>query len=365
MMSETFPGPHNDAGTPFKVMLRRHGQWPLVREAVRTVQVNVGKLCNQACHHCHVDAGPKRTEIMTAATAARILELLCDAPGVTTVDITGGAPELCPSFATLVTGARERGKRVIVRCNLTVLFEPGMEHLPDLYRDNDVHLICSLPCYTAGNVDRQRGRGVFDKSIEALRLLGSIGYGRGDGSRTLDLVYNPLGAFLPPPQAELEATYREELDRLFGIRFDRLLTITNLPIRRFAEMLARSGETGRYMGLLVAHFNAATVPELMCRSLVSVAHDGALHDCDFHQMEEIPLRTGGIAQTLWSIASIDELARTRVATAPHCYGCTAGAGSSCGGALDRISAPTIDGSANGLSVSVLENASNVRRASAE
>jgi radical SAM/Cys-rich protein len=354
----------NVVETAFDDMLRSHGQWPLVREAVRTLQVNVGKLCNQACHHCHVDAGPKRTEIMTAATAARILELLSDAPGVATVDITGGAPELCPSFADLVTGARERGKRVIVRCNLTVLFEPGMEHLPALYRDNEVHLVCSLPCYTAENVDRQRGRGVFDKSIEALRLLGSLGYGRGDGAAMLDLVYNPLGAFLPPPQAELEATYREELDRLFGIRFDRLLTITNLPIKRFAEMLARSGETARYMGLLVAHFNAATVPELMCRSLVSVAYDGALHDCDFHQMEDIPLEARGVAQTLWTIVSIDELARTRVATAPHCYGCTAGAGSSCGGALDQESAATIDGSASGRSVSTLENASKVRRPSA-
>ena len=349
----------------FEDMLRDHSQWPLTRETVRTVQVNVGRLCNQACHHCHVDAGPKRTEIMTADTAGRILDLLSDAPGVTTFDITGGAPELVPPFASLVTGARERGKRVIVRCNLTVLFEPGMEHLPDLYRDNDVHLICSLPCYTAENVDRQRGRGVFDKSIEALHLLGSIGYGRGNRSRTLDLVYNPLGAFLPPPQAELEEKYRDELGSLFGIRFDRLLTITNLPIKRFAEMLARSGEAERYMGLLVAHFNAATVPELMCRSMVSIAYDGALHDCDFHQMEDIPLRSGGVPQTLWSIASLDEMMNTRIATAPHCYGCTAGEGSSCGGALDVASAATIEGSASGLSVRTLEKASNVRRASAE
>ncbi|MFN2427545.1 MAG: arsenosugar biosynthesis radical SAM (seleno)protein ArsS [Candidatus Binatia bacterium] len=351
--------------TTFDDTLRRHGSWPLAREAVTTVQVNVGKLCNQACHHCHVDAGPKRTEIMTPATAARVLELLSDAPGVTTLDVTGGAPELAPCFTDLVTGARKRDKRVIVRCNLTVLYESGMDHLPDFYRANDVHLVCSLPCYTAENVDRQRGRGVFRKSIDALRLLGSIGYGRGDANRRLDLVYNPLGAFLPPAQAELEGQYREELDRLFGIRFDNLLTITNLPIKRFAEMLVRNGEAGRYMGLLVAHFNAATVPGLMCRSMISVAYDGALHDCDFHQMEEIPLRAGGDAQTLWSIESFSELARTTIETAPHCYGCTAGAGSSCGGALERTSAPTIDGSASGRSVSTSENASNVRRASAE
>jgi radical SAM/Cys-rich protein len=321
------------AATPFEETLRRHSQWPLVRDGVRTAQVNVGKLCNQACHHCHVDAGPKRTEIMTPATAERVLELLRVSPGVDTVDLTGGAPELCPSFATLVRGARAAGKRVIVRCNLTVIFEPGMEWLPAFYRDHDVHLICSLPCYTAENVDRQRGKGVFGKSIDALTLLNSIGYGRGDEAARLDLVYNPLGAFLPPEQAALEAKYREELDRLFGIRFDHLLTLSNLPVKRFAEMLVRSGEMDRYMSLLVAHFNNGTVPGLMCRSLVSIAYDGALHDCDFHQMEEIPLEAGGRSQTLWTLSSFGDLDRTRVATAPHCYGCTAGAGSSCGGAL--------------------------------
>jgi radical SAM/Cys-rich protein len=321
------------AATPFEETLRRHSQWPLVRDGVRTAQVNVGKLCNQACHHCHVDAGPKRTEIMTPATAERVLELLRVSPGVDTVDLTGGAPELCPSFATLVRGARAAGKRVIVRCNLTVIFEPGMEWLPAFYRDHDVHLICSLPCYTADNVDRQRGKGVFGKSIDALTLLNSVGYGRGDEAARLDLVYNPLGAFLPPEQTALEAKYREELDRLFGIRFDHLLTLSNLPVKRFAEMLVRSGEMDRYMSLLVAHFNAGTVPGLMCRSLVSIAYDGALHDCDFHQMEEIPLEAGGRSQTLWTLSSFGDLDRTRVATAPHCYGCTAGAGSSCGGAL--------------------------------
>jgi len=318
----------------FEQTLKANSVWPLVRESVRTVQVNVGKLCNQACHHCHVDAGPGRTEIMGKDTAARILELLREAPEVETVDLTGGAPELNPSFADLVAGARALGKHVIVRCNLTVLFEAGMEHLPSLYRDHDVHLVCSLPCYTAENVDRQRGRGVFDHSIAALRLLNGLGYGQPGAGRLLDLVYNPLGAFLPPPQRELEARYRDELDRLFGIRFHRLLTITNLPLKRFAEMLIRSGEHERYMALLVAHFNVATVPALMCRSLVSVAWNGALHDCDFHQMDEIPLSRAGAPQTLWSIATFAELARTRIAAAPHCYGCTAGAGSSCAGAID-------------------------------
>ncbi|MFN2377456.1 MAG: arsenosugar biosynthesis radical SAM (seleno)protein ArsS [Candidatus Binatia bacterium] len=348
---------------PFDETLRRHSHWPLTRETVTTVQINVGKLCNQACHHCHVDAGPKRTEIMTAATAARALELLGKADGVATLDLTGGAPELNPSFRDLVAGAARLGKEVIVRCNLTVLFEPGMVDLPGFYREHDVHLICSLPCYTADNVDRQRGRGVFGKSIAALQRLGAVGYGRGQAR--LDLVYNPLGAFLPPPQAELEAKYREELDRLFGIRFDRLLTITNLPVKRFAEMLARSGEDERYMSLLVAHFNAATVPELMCRSMVSVAWDGALHDCDFHQMEGIPLATEGRAHTLWTIDSFAGLGGGSIATALHCYGCTAGAGSSCGGSLSADSATAIDGNARDRSVSTSEKASNTRRAVAE
>lgn len=315
----------------FRETLQAHDAWPLQRPSVRTVQVNVGKLCNQACHHCHVEAGPKRTEIMTEATAARVLELLANAPGVDTVDFTGGAPELNPSFRALVAGARRAGKRVIVRCNLTVLFEPGMEDIPALYRDHGVNLVCSLPCYTADNVDSQRGRGVFDRSIEALQMLGELGYG--DEALPLDLVYNPLGAFLPPSQPELEAKYREELGRLFGIRFRRLLTLANLPVKRFADLLVRRGEHERYMALLVAHFNAATVPELMCRSMASVAWDGALHDCDFHQMEEIPLTLGGAAQTLWSIGAFADLDGTAIATAAHCYGCTAGSGSSCGGAL--------------------------------
>jgi radical SAM/Cys-rich protein len=323
----------NVAAPPFGETLRLHSRWPLVRDRIRTAQVNVGKLCNQACHHCHVDAGPKRTEIMTPATAARVLELLDVSPAVDTVDLTGGAPELCPSFGELVRGARAAGKRVIVRCNLTVLYEPGMEGLPALYREHGVHLVCSLPCYTAENVDKQRGKGVFGRSIDALRLLNAIGYGRGDEEARLDLVYNPLGAFLPPPQAELEAKYHEELDRLFGVRFDHLLTLSNLPVKRFADMLARSGEMDRYMSLLVAHFNAETVPGLMCRSLVSIAWDGALHDCDFHQMEEIPLENRGRAQSLWTISSFGDLDGTRVRAAQHCYGCTAGAGSSCGGAL--------------------------------
>jgi radical SAM/Cys-rich protein len=317
----------------FTDTLVEHGLPRLARAAVTTLQVNVGKLCNQACHHCHVDAGPKRTEIMAPPTASRLLDLVAASPAVTVVDLTGGAPELNPSFRDLVRGARRLGRRVQVRCNLTVLFVPGMEDLAEFYRAHDVELICSLPCYTADNVDRQRGRGVFDRSVEALRTLNALGYGRDGSSLCLDLVYNPVGAFLPPAQPELEARYKRELASLFGIEFHRLLTITNMPIERFAAALRREGQLASYLGLLVNHFNPATVEGLMCRSLLSVAWDGTLYDCDFNQMLTLPIAGGDAPATIWAIASCDELGGLPIATASHCFGCTAGAGSSCGGAL--------------------------------
>jgi radical SAM/Cys-rich protein len=320
---ESFSAPHFDA------TLARQGLSPLRRESVLTIQVNVGKLCNQACHHCHVDAGPRRTEIMTRATAERVIEILAASPAVTTLDITGGAPELNPNFAMLVERARALGRSVIVRCNLTVTLEPGMEWLVDFYRRSQVELICSLPCYTAENVDQQRGSGVFEKSIVAMRQLNAAGFGRGE--LRLDLVYNPLGASLPPLQSELEARYRSELASNFGITFDRLLTITNMPIARFAHQLATTGDHAKYMSLLVNHFNPATVNALMCRTLVSIGWDGRLYDCDFNQMLEIPL--GGMNRTIWNIDDVSVLTGKRIATASHCFGCTAGAGSSCGGAI--------------------------------
>jgi radical SAM/Cys-rich protein len=330
------PGVSSPTAADFNAALRRHHLTLLRREAPRTLQVNLGKLCNQACHHCHVDAGPKRTEIMTRATAERGIALLAASPGVETVDLTGGAPELNPNFIFLVEHARTLGRHVIVRCNLTVIFIAGMEHLPRFYRDHGVELVCSLPCYTRENVDQQRGRGVFDGSVEALRLLNRLGYGRPGSTLALNLVYNPLGAFLPPPQATLEARYREELGRLFGIEFHHLFTITNMPIKRFADHLHRWGKYEEYMGLLINHFNPHTVPGLMCRSLVSVGWDGMLYDCDFNQMLELPMLSanGGRALTVWNLETLDRLAHTKIATASHCFGCTAGAGSSCAGALD-------------------------------
>ncbi len=267
---------------------------------------------------------------MTRETAERVIEVLAASPRVGTVDITGGAPELNPNFAMLVERARALGRKVIVRCNLTVTLEPGMEWLVEFYRRSGVDLVCSLPCYTADNTDSQRGRGVFDKSIEALRQLNAAGFGRGE--LRLDLVHNPIGASLPPSQSELEARYRDELARNFGVVFDRLLIITNMPISRFANQLRTTGSHSAYMSLLVNHFNPATVEALMCRDLVSVGWDGRLYDCDFNQMLEIPLGASG-ASTIWDVDDVGELAGARVATGSHCFGCTAGAGSSCGGAI--------------------------------
>jgi len=323
----------------FADTLRQHSLPALTREAVTTLQINVGRLCNLACHHCHVEAVPLRTEMMPERVVDRLIELLDLNPTIAVVDLTGGAPEMNPGFRRLVIEARRRHVRVIDRCNLTILLEPGYTDLPEFFAAQDVHVIASLPCYTAANVDRQRGLGVFDGSIQVLKQLNALGYGRNKSSRRLDLVYNPLGASLPPSQKTLEAEYREELGRLFGIEFHQLLTITNMPIKRFATQLAQARQTDAYMSLLVNHFNPATVPGVMCRSLVSVGWDGRLYDCDFNQMLDIPLGAAGStaastgASTIWDIDTFDRLTATPIATGQHCYGCTAGAGSSCSGAL--------------------------------
>jgi radical SAM/Cys-rich protein len=246
------------------------------------------------------------------------------------VDLTGGAPELHPRFRALVHRARALGRGVIDRCNLTVFAEPGCADLPEFLAEQGVRVVASLPCYSRENVDRQRGRGVFEASIEALRRLNALGYGAG---LRLDLVYNPLGASLPPPQAQLEADYRRELGAL-GIRFDHLLTLTNMPIKRFARDLARRGEAAAYQALLVSHFNPATVEAVMCRHTLSVAWDGQLYDCDFNQALGLALGAG--PRTLFELEASEALETQPIATAPHCFGCTAGAGSSCGGALAGI-----------------------------
>jgi radical SAM/Cys-rich protein len=275
---------------------------------------------------------------MTEATAVRVLELLAASPSVEVLDVTGGAPELNPSFRDLVRAGTALGRKTIVRCNLTVLFEPGMEWLAEFYRENRVEIVASLPCYLEANVDKQRGRGVFEKSIDALRLLNGLGYGQPGSPLTLHLVYNPVGPSLPPAQETLQAAYKKELRARYGIEFNELLTITNMPISRFADQLAREGKSEEYMDLLVQGFNPATLPYLMCRYLVSISWDGRLFDCDFNQMLEFPmidpLRPERAAPlTIWDISSVSDLAGGPIRTADHCLGCTAGSGSSCTGAL--------------------------------
>lgn len=297
---------------------------------VDTLQVNVGKLCNQACKHCHVDAGPARTEIMTRETAVQVIEAVRRFR-IPTVDITGGAPELNPSFRYLVSESRGLGSHVVVRHNLTVIFEPGKYDLPEFFRDHSVEVVSSLPYFLEQQTDAQRGRGVFEKSIEALHRLNAVGYGIENSGLILNLIYNPVGAFLPPPQASIEADFKRELMKRYGISFNHLFTITNMPIKRFLDYLRRSGNEDRYMRKLIEAFNLSTVDGLMCRNLVSVDWTGRLYDCDFNQMLEL-----GVAPELpQTIADFDpeRFARRRIMTGSHCFGCTAGAGSSCGGAV--------------------------------
>lgn len=317
----------------FDHTLRRHGLPRLQRRGVRVLQVNVGKLCNQACKHCHVEAGPKRTEIMEEPVVGRVLALAAH-PSVTCVDLTGGAPEMNPHFRRMVRHIAGLGKTVIVRCNLTIIEEPGYDWLPAFYAEHRVHLVCSLPCYSLDNVEAQRGRGVFGKSIAALQKLNALGYGVAghEAGLTLDLVYNPVGNFLPPSQAALEADYRRELDAHFGISFSGLLALANMPIGRYADDLRRSGELAPYMALLERSFNPDTVPQLMCMDTLSIGWDGALFDCDFNQMLELPVGEGA-RSIMDDDFRLDALPGCGIATDEHCLGCTAGSGSSCGGAL--------------------------------
>lgn len=268
---------------------------------------------------------------MSAELVERILVLLAASPNVETLDITGGAPELNSNFRRLVSEARRLGRHVIDRCNLTVLFEPESTGLAEFLAEHEVEIMASLPCYTADNVDKQRGKGVFEKSIRALQYLNSLGYGLPESRLKLNLVYNPLDAYLPPSQEKLEADYKVRLRQEFGIEFHRLFALTNVPIARFAEHIAREEKHGGYMRLLVSHFNCHTVSNLMCRSLVSIGWDGRLYDCDFSQMLEIGL--GGGVRTVWDMEGFTGLAGRRIATGQHCFACTAGSGSSCGGAL--------------------------------
>lgn len=304
----------------------------LKRHSIETLQINLGKLCNQACHHCHVEAGPARSEIMDEKTVDRIIELVKqNHPTVKVIDITGGAPEMNPYFKKLVTSFREMNIEVIDRCNLTIFFEKDYEYLPSFLRDNGVHIVASLPCYTKDNVDKQRGRGVFDRSVQALKILNNLGYGKADTGLILDLVYNPGGAFLPGNQEKLENDYKRELKNLFNLEFNHLYTITNMPIKRFLDDLNRQGKYEDYMTLLLNNFNPHAANAVMCKSLVSIGWDGQVYDCDFNQMLELPLNYK--STSIWDIKNLNDFLNKDIALADHCYGCTAGTGSSCGGTL--------------------------------
>jgi radical SAM/Cys-rich protein len=319
----------------------------LCRRAPVVLQINVGLYCNQACGHCHVESSPLRTEMMTAETAARCLQLLVSTPSITTLDVTGGAPELNACFRTLIAMARHLRPdlTIIDRCNLTVLQEPGQEDLVDFLKENRVDIVASLPCYSQKNVDQSRGNGVFERSIAALLALNDAGYGPPSAQSSssdaggaqpnrlkLDLVYNPSGAFLPPPQDKLQVQYKEQLATNFGIIFDQLFTMTNMPVKRFVDFLNRRDELVEYMDLLVRNFNPETVTSLMCRDTVSVGFDGRLYDCDFNQQLGIGLggKANGLEDglTIFDVDSLDQLQDHAIRTGRHCFGCTAGMGSS-------------------------------------
>jgi radical SAM/Cys-rich protein len=295
--------------------------------------MNIGLYCNQACGHCHVESSPLRQEMMTADTAAQCVKLLAATPSITTLDITGGAPELNDSFRMLVQMARKVRPDVdiIDRCNLTVLQEPGQEDLVEFLKEHKVIVIASMPCYSEENVDQQRGNGVFERSIAALLALNEAGYGIEGSGLQLDLVYNPLGAFLPPEQSKLEQQYTIELEKNFGILFNQLFTMTNMPIKRFADFLHRRGELKDYMELLIRNFNADTTKSLMCLDTVSVGYDGKVFDCDFNQQLGLMVGTDAIHQdglSVFDMESLGDLQKHEIRTDNHCFGCTAGMGSS-------------------------------------
>jgi radical SAM/Cys-rich protein len=315
---------------PFETQLDRIGMFPLRATGITVFQINVGKLCNQTCRHCHVDAGPDRTEHMSLETAEQCIRAL-EKTDIPTVDITGGAPELNPNFRWLVEQSKALGRRVIDRCNLSVLLLPSQVDLAAFLAEHRVEIVASLPYYRASQTDAQRGEGIFKKSIEALRLLNRLGYGQPDSGLSLNLVCNPVGAFLPPRQEAIEAQFRKELLARHGVEFNHLYTITNMPISRFLEFLLESGNYEQYMERLAKAFNPAAAAGVMCRYTISVSWDGTLYDCDFNQMLDLPIDRAAPAHIRdFDLASLNQ---RQITTRNHCYGCTAGAGSSCGGSV--------------------------------
>lgn len=315
---------------PFATPMRGAGFDPLEATGITVFQINVGKLCNQTCRHCHVDAGPDRTERMSRETAELCIRALANTD-IPTVDITGGAPELNPNFRWLVEQARALDRHVMDRCNLSVLLLPSQADLAQFLAQHRVEVVASLPYYRGAQTDAQRGEGVFSKSIEALRRLNALGYGKPGSGLVLNLVHNPVGAFLPPKQDAMESQFRKELRENYGIEFTRLYTITNMPISRFLEFLLDSGNYEAYMQRLAQAFNPAAAAAVMCRYTLSVGWDGMLYDCDFNQMLDLPVEPR-VHQHIRDF-DVTALERRTIVTGNHCYGCTAGAGSSCGGAV--------------------------------
>ena len=311
----------------------------LKRRAIETLQLNLGYRCNQSCVHCHVNAGPNRKEEMTGETIAAVIDFLAASPEITTIDLTGGAPELNRNFRRLVIAARSRGLRVIDRCNLTILEEPGFEDLVKFLATHRVEVVASLPCYLEENVDKQRGKGTFEASLKGLRRLNALGYGRAGSDLVLNLVYNPQGASLPPAQAALEADYKRILSERYGIVFDHLFTLANMPIQRFGSMLISKGQFNAYMTMLREAHRDENLDAVMCRSLVSVDWQGYVYDCDFNQQLGLALADKSRARLHITGATVALLEGLPIRVADHCYGCTAGQGSSCGGALESEIAP--------------------------
>jgi radical SAM/Cys-rich protein len=316
---------------PFQQKLQESGLYPLKPTGVEIFQVNVGKMCNQVCKHCHVDAGPDRKEIMTIETMQQCIDALRNNPQLKTVDLTGGAPEMNPNFRWFVEEITKLDRHVIVRCNLTIILANKKYYdLPQFYKDHHIEVVSSLPFYTQDRTDRQRGDGVFEDSIKALQLLNAVGYGKAGTGLVLNLVYNPAGAFMPPSQVSLEKEYKQALMKDYGVEFNNLFAITNLPISRFLDYLLQSGNYEKYMEKLVNAYNPVAAANVMCRNTISIGWDGYLYDCDFNQM--LDLKVDSFSKHI-SQFNTQNLKQRNIVLNQHCYGCTAGSGSSCGGVV--------------------------------
>jgi len=330
MVNELLYGNYLSRITPFDQSLKSHDLFPLVSTGITNLQINLGKMCNQACGHCHVNAAPNRKEMMSKETMVKCLEILRESD-ISTVDLTGGSPEMNPHYRWLVREIAKLEKKIMTRTNLTVAFEEDQQDLPEFYSENGVELIASMPCYLKENVDRQRGDGVHAKSIQVLRRLNNLGYGKQGSDLILNLVYNPGGSALPPDQSQLEKDYKRELKERYGVEFNNLFTITNMPIGRFGQELKNSGGLADYVQLLANSFNPRAAENVMCLYTISVGWDGFLYDCDFNQMLDLTCDHG--APDNVKEFNLDKLSRRRIVTGVHCYGCTGGAGSSCHGTI--------------------------------